>query len=273
MGKLHDRMKEDLLLKAYSPHTQSAYLRCARHFVSHHMRSPEEMGEQEIRSFLLPVRALAKIIRAKFLEALDKAFREERLKGTLPCLADPAHFQRFTRKLRRKKWLVYAKGSFEASRNADHYLSRYTHRVAIANQRLVNLAGGMVSFRARDNSRPGQKRLVTITAPEFIRRFLLHVLPPRFVKIRHYGLMAPCNAKTKLEKARALLSLQAPLTNDEPKSHELDTSKEVKTWRELLPALTGVDLTICPNGGQGKLIRCRLIGSEAILAPPIWDSS
>ena len=86
--------------------------------------------------------------------------------------------------------------------------------------------------------------------------------------------MAPCNAKTKLEKARAFISLQAPLTNDKPKDQELDTSKETKTWQEMLQALTGVDLTTCPNCGQGKLIRRRLIGSEATtLAPSIWDSS
>jgi hypothetical protein len=179
--------------------------------------------------FLLPVRALSKIIRAKFLEALEKAFREDRLKGTLPCLADPAHFQRFTRKLRRKKGVVYAKGTFEASQKAYHYLSRYTHRVAIANHHLVSLTEGKVSFRARDNSPPGHQRLVTTAAPGFIRRFLLHVLPRRFVKIRHYGLMAPCNAKTKLEKARVLLSLQQPPARKEPKGQELDTSSETKT--------------------------------------------
>ena len=85
--------------------------------------------------------------------------------------------------------------------------------------------------------------------------------------------MAPRNAKTKLEEARALISLKEPLANDEPKSQELDTSKEAKTWREMLQALTGLDLTTCPQCGQGRLIRRRLIGSEAILAPPIWDSS
>jgi hypothetical protein len=235
-----------------------------------------EDGERWIaagNSFLLPVRALSKIIRAKFLEGLEKAFREERLKGKLPCLADSIQFQRFSRKLKRKKWVVYAKELFSGSQKAYHYLSRYTHRVAISNHRLVSLAEGQVSFRARDNSRPGQKRLVTTTAQEFIRRFLLHVLPTRFVKIRHYGLMAPCNAKTKLEKARALISLQAPLTNDDPKSQELDTTKEAKTWREMLQALTGLDLTTCPQCGRGRLIRRRLIGCEASLAPSIWDSS
>jgi hypothetical protein len=235
-----------------------------------------EDGERWIavgNSFLLPVRALSKIIRGKFLEGLEKAFREGRLKGEVPCLEDPVQFQRFSRKLRRKKWVVYAKGAFGGSQKAYHYLSRYTHRVAIANQRLVSLDEGKVSFRARDNSRPGQQRLVTLSAPEFIRRFLLHVLPLRFVKIRHYGLMAPCNAKTKLEKARGLLSLQKPLHHKELEDQKIDTPSETKTWQEMLQALTGIDLTTCPNCGQGRLIRYQLIGIEATLAPTIWDSS
>jgi Putative transposase/Transposase zinc-binding domain len=222
--------------------------------------------------FLLPVRALSKIIRGKFMEGLKHAYQEGRLEGKLQGLADSVQFRRLTRKLSRKKWVVYAKGSFEASRNAYHYLSRYTHRVAIANQRLVSLADGKVSFRARDNSRPGQQRLVTLTAPEFIRRFLLHVLPPRFVKIRHYGLMAPGNVKTKLEQAQALLSLQAPGALKEPQAQELDPPSATQTWQERLRALTGVDLTICPNCG-GRLLRRRLLNGEAIPAPPVWDSS
>jgi hypothetical protein len=102
-------------------------------------------------SFLLPVRALSKIIRGKVLEGLKQAHQEGQLQG----LADPVQFRRLTRELSRKKWVVCAKGSFEASRKAYHYLSRYTHRVAIANQRLVSLVDGQVSFRARDNSKPG----------------------------------------------------------------------------------------------------------------------
>jgi len=231
-----------------------------------------EDGERWIaagNSFLLPVRALSKIIRAKFMEALEKAFREGKLQGKVQGLEGPVQFQRFARKLKRKKWVVYAKELFSGSPKAYHYLSRYTHRVAISNPRLVSLVEGKVIFQARDNSKPGQKRLVTTTAQEFIRRFLLHVLPPRFVKIRHYGLMAPCNAKTKLEKARALISLQAPLTTDEPKGQEIDTSKKTKTWQEMLQALTGRDLTTCPQCGTGNLIRIKLSVSEQPRLPPI----
>jgi hypothetical protein len=220
-------------------------------------------------SYLIPVKALSKVIRGKFLEALEKAWQEGKLQGRVPT----AQFQRFLRKLRRKKWVVYAKEAFGGSRKAFHYLSRYTQRVAIANQRLVSLAAGQVTFQARDNHRPGQKRLVALTAPEFIRRFLWHVLPPRFVKIRHYGLMAPCNAKTKLEKARALLSLQAPEALAEPNPREPpETPGHTTTWQDLLRALTGVDLTSCPNCG-GRMLRTRLTGQATAPAPLIWDSS
>jgi hypothetical protein len=217
-------------------------------------------------SFLLPVKALSKIIRGKFLEALEQVRHEGRFGGQIP----PAQFPGLLRKLRRQKWVIYAKEAFGGSRKAFHYLSRYTHRVAISNQRLLSLAAGQVTFQARDNHQPGQKRLVTLTAPEFIRRFLLHVLPPRFVKIRHYGLMAPRNAKTKLEQARTLLSLQKPPAPEEPKDPELDTPSESKTWQEMLLALTGQDLTTCPNCG-GRLIRCRWLDPDAAPAP--WDSS
>jgi hypothetical protein len=220
-------------------------------------------------SSLVPVRALSKVIRGKFLEALEKAWHEGKLQGWGP----PAQFPGFLRKLRRKKWVVYAKEAFGGFHQAFHYLSRYTHRVAISNQRLVSLTAGQVTFQARDNHRPGHQRLVTITAPEFIRRFLWHVLPPPFVKIRHYGLMAPANARTKLEKARALLSLQTPGAMAEPKNREHDAPSDTNTWQDRLRALTGVDLTRCPNCGQGRIIRTRLTGQETAPAPPLWDSS
>jgi hypothetical protein len=224
-------------------------------------------------SFLLPVKALSKIIRAKFLEALDQVFQEGRLQGKVSCLAGLVPFRRFLRQLKRKKWVVYSKELFNGSHKAYHYLSRYTHRVAISNHRLVSLADGKVTFRARDNSRPGQQRLVTITAQEFIRRFLLHILPPRFVKIRHFGLMAPANAKTKLEKARSLLGPPESVSHDELTDHNPEAPPEAKTWQDMMRALTGVDFNLCPQCGQGRLIRFQLNNGEPALAPPICDSS
>jgi hypothetical protein len=224
-------------------------------------------------SFLVPVKALSKIIRAKFTQSLEETFQEGSLKGNSQCLRNSAEFKRFLRKLRRNKWIVYCKEALGRSQKAYHYISRYTHRVAISNHRLMSLADGNITFQARDNSRPGEKRLVTTTVQEFIRRFLLHILPPRFVKIRHFGLMAPCNAKTKLEIARHLISQQELVSNDHSTGQKLDNPLATKTWQEMMHDLTGIDLTTCPRCRKGRLIRFKLIGSEDILAPAIWDSS
>ncbi len=222
--------------------------------------------------FLLPVRALSKIIRAKFAQALEKVYQGGRLKGNAPCLEGKVEFARFTRKLKRKKWVVYCKGLFHGSKKAYDYLSRYTHRVAISNHRLLSLDDHLVTFRARDNRNPGRHRFVTIHAQEFIRRFLLHILPPRFVKIRHFGLMAPCNAKTKLESARTLIINQGPAPGEVP-PERTDISKESKTWQEMMEDLTGINLTLCPQCGKGRLVRFKLSGTQHSLSPPIWNSS
>jgi hypothetical protein len=220
-------------------------------------------------SFLLPVRALSVIIRAKFVEALEGAFRTARLKGNVPCLGGSAQFERFTRKLRRKKWVVYSKELLNNSKKAYDYLSRYTHRVAISNHRLTRIEAAKVTFRARDNHNPGRHRLITLAAQDFISRFLLHILPARFVKIRHFGLMAPCNAKTKLERARALIAQQDP---GDDLAHT-DASKQTKTWQELMLSLTGTNLTICPQCGKGTLLRFKLTDTNHIFPPTTWDSS
>jgi hypothetical protein len=222
--------------------------------------------------FLLPVRALSKIIRAKFAHALENVFQEGTLKGNAPCLEGKVQFARFTRKLKRKKWVVYCKGLFHGSKKAYDYLSRYTHRVAISNHRLLSLDDHLVTFRARDNRNPGRHRFVTIQAQEFIRRFLLHILPPRFVKIRHFGLMAPCNAKTKLESARTLIIDQGCASGEVP-PERTDIAKESKTWQEMMEDLTGTNLTLCPQCGKGRLVRFKLSGTQHSLSPPIWDSS
>ena len=220
-------------------------------------------------SFLLPVKALSVIIRAKFAEALARAFREGKLKGNVPCVGSAAQFERFIRKLRRKKWVVYSKELFNSSKKAYDYLSRYTHRVAISNHRLTGLGAETVTFRARDNQNPGQHRLITLPAQDFISRFLLHILPARFVKIRHFGLMASSNAKTKLETARALIGHQN--SGDAPAG--TDVSKETKTWQQLMHSLTGRDLTICPQCGRGTLVRFKLTDTNHMPSPTIWDSS
>ena len=168
--------------------------------------------------FLVPVRALAKMVRGKFLDGLHRMFEQGALtfSGNIEGWKNPAAFKRLTRKLRRMKWVVYAKPPFSGPRHVFSYLGHYTHRVAISNQRLVAFDGQTVTFRVRRNEQPGSYRRVDLPALEFIRRFLLHVLPKRFIRIRHFGLMASRNVKTKLEQARCLLQASQPTTHTRP---------------------------------------------------------
>lgn len=210
-------------------------------------------------NFLLPVKALSKIVRGKFLNALQETFHEGKLlfRGTTQGLKESTTFDRFLKKLRQQNWVVYSKEPFGGPQQVYTYVSRYTHRVAISNHRLLRCQNGQVTFNARDNNNPQKPRQVTLSALEFIRRFLLHVLPSGFVKIRHYGLLAPCNAKTKLEKARMLI-LQMDLTGgNQPTTAKQWNKWETvsQTWQELLYQLTGRDLRTCPQCKIGMLVR------------------
>jgi hypothetical protein len=150
--------------------------------------------------FLFPVRILGKLFRGKMLAALNAGYRRGDFDG-FRDFADPEGFDHFMRSLAAKKrsWVVYVKRAFHKAEHVLQYLGRYTHRVGIANSRLVSLEGGEVTFRTRG------KHTVTVSAVEFLRRFCLHVLPKRFVKIRHYGLLAPGNVSSKLVVAHTLL--------------------------------------------------------------------
>jgi hypothetical protein len=216
-------------------------------------------------SFLVPVKALSQIVRGKFLDALRGTFHQGKFsfRGNLQDLKEESTFDRFLKKLRRRKWVAYSKKPFDGAQQVYAYLSRYTHRVAISNHRLVNCQDGHVTFKARNNQSPEHPRQVTLPAEEFIRRFLLHVLPRGFVKIRHYGLLAPGNAKTKLEKARTLLQLQEP-------KEESHRKKEIRpqTWQDLLYQITGWDLKTCPRCKKGLLIRKPLSLSCATTSQP-----
>ena len=201
-------------------------------------------------NFLVPVRALSKMVRGKFVDGLQKAFEEEKLSfsGNIAPWRNPAAFKRLTRKLRRIRWVVYAKPPFGGPEHVFSYLGHYTHRVAISNQRLLTSKDQTVTFRARDNQNPRTYRPIRLPALEFIRRFLLHVLPHGFVRIRHFGLMAPRNAKSKLQMACRLLQASQP---DHPTP---PTETHRMSWQQLLLKLTGLDLTVCPVCG-GTILR------------------
>jgi hypothetical protein len=226
-------------------------------------------------NFLLPVKALSQIVRGKFLDALQEAFHEGKLlfRGNTQGPKEETAFHRLLKRLRHQKWVLYSKEPFGGPQQVYTYVSRYTHRVAISNHRLVSCQNGQVTFNARDNNHPQKPRQLTLPALEFIRRFLLHVLPSGFVKIRHYGLLAPCNAKTKLEKARTLI-LQMDLSggNQQMVAKQWATWETVSPiWQELLYQLTGQDLRMCPQCKIGILIRRPLAFYSA--AEALLDSS
>jgi hypothetical protein len=169
-------------------------------------------------AFFLPVQVLSRVFRGKFTDGLKKAFRKGKLSftGALQPLAQDAAFRSFLRSLFRDDWVVYAKPPFGGPVHVLHYLARYTHRVAISNHRLVNVADGKVTFLWKDYAHRGKQKLMTVTAEEFLRRFLLHVLPQGFVRIRFFGFLANRRRKALLPLCRNLLQMAQPPDSTEP---------------------------------------------------------
>ena len=170
--------------------------------------------------FLLPIPVLHTVFRKKFLDGLRRLYG----KGLLDCrgpaadFSDPAWFEQLAARLGKKKWFVYAKPPFGGPAHVLRYLGRYTHRIAISNHRLTSFDGQRVTFRWRDYAHGNKQRVMTLDAVEFLRRFFLHVLPRRFVRIRHYGLLSNRFCKRLLPLARRLLELDGrdPLPTDKP---------------------------------------------------------
>ena len=165
------------------------------------------------RGFFLPVRVLSRLFRRRFLEELAKAHQNGQLQffGEYAALADALAFKRWLAPLRRIEWVLYAKPPFAGPKAVLAYLSRYTHRVAISNRRLIRMDEQGVTFRWKDYRLSGHARRKTMTVPadEFMRRFLLHVLPEGFHRIRHYGLLANAGRREYLAKIRELLKVSA----------------------------------------------------------------
>ena len=169
--------------------------------------------------FFLPVHALSRFFRGKFVAGLKQLFAQDKLQlhgSQLHLAAAPGCFSDFLRQLHRQDWVVYAKPPFGGAENVLNYLARYTHRVAISNHRLVAFENGSVLFRWRDYAHGGKKKIMSLSAHEFLRRFLLHVLPGGLVRIRHFGLFANRRRSTALERCRALLGATACADPPEP---------------------------------------------------------
>ena len=159
------------------------------------------------QGYLLPVKVMGRLFRGKFLHGLQRLYEAGELTfaGSTAALANPKDFSALRDSLYRRDWVVYAKPPFGGAEHVYRYLGRYTHRVAISNSRLMAMDDDRVRFHYKDYADGNQKKQMTLHAEEFIRRFLLHVLPKRFVRIRHYGLMAGRNVDTRLKRCRALL--------------------------------------------------------------------
>jgi hypothetical protein len=213
-------------------------------------------------NFLFPVKALSKVFRGKFLSGLKRFYQTGQLlfPGHIAHLQSQAVFQALIDSLYEKAWVVYSKGSLAKSpisKKAPNpqvlldYLARYTHRVAISNHRLESIGDGKVTFRYRDRRQNNTVKTTTLTAEEFIRRFLLHILPEGFMRIRHYGFLANRYKKKALRTCRKLLGVveMAPLP-------------VYATTSELMKALTGNDIQQCPCCKQISLRRIQTILPE-----------
>ena len=162
--------------------------------------------------FFLPVRILSKVFRGKFHAALKNLFRKHKLQfhGSMASLAQPKMFAKFLRQLFRQNWVVYAKRPFGGPEHVLHYLARYTHRVAISNHRLLAFEDDRVTFRWKDYAHGNKKRKMTLSADEFLRRFLLHILPRGFTRIRHFGILANRSRREFVPLCRELLADATP---------------------------------------------------------------
>ena len=201
-------------------------------------------------NYFLNVDALGAMFRGKFLAYLRQAFARGKLRlgGLLKPLAVPVAFDHFTLGLKALKWVVYAKPPFAGPAHAVKYLARYTHRVAIANGRILSFSDGRVTFRWRDSTHGNKQKVMTLDAVEFIRRFLLHVLPCGFVKIRHYGFLANGVRGTRLALCRSLLPPRMSMVHNPTPERQRAVNR------------------ICPVCGNGRMIVVGLIAATQLVA-------
>ena len=218
--------------------------------------SPDHSGWVRPRyRFFLPVRVLGRVFRGKFTAALKRAFTEGEVGfyGQMKPFAQPKNFHSLLRSAYRQDWVVYAKRPFGGPEHVLRYLGGYTHRVAISNHRLIAFHHGQVTFRWRDSAHKNKKRLMTLPVAEFLRRFLLHLLPPGFVRIRHFGFLANRRRAQLLPLCFALLGAAPP------------AAPETQASR---PA---AEFWVCPLCGGPMVIMERWVTVQiCVRAPPSW---
>lgn len=213
--------------------------------------------------FFLPVRVLSRLFRRLFLEQLHHAFNAGELHfySQLEPLTNPRAFAAYLAPAEQTEWVVYAKPPFGGAQHVLHYLARYTHRVAISNNRLLSMHDSQVTFLWKDYKQGATKKTMTLTAEEFIRRFLLHILPDGLQHIRHYGFLANRCRETKLALCRQLLDAPTPPVGE---------SSDKEDYRDRYERLTGKSLRDCPLCGKGHMVCIETfpVGSLPRAPPP-----
>jgi hypothetical protein len=216
------------------------------------------------KRFFIPVKVLSRLFRGKVLFYLKKSWEAEELKfpGSIAKLQD--QFAILLNDLYQMEWVVYSKSAFENADMLIDYLGRYTHRIAIGNHRILKIQDEKVFFIWRDYADGNKKKLMTLEAFEFIRRFLLHVLPEKFVKVRYYGLLANRKSDMMLTQCRRLLA--------DPTQPKNENAPE--TWKEFLLRVCGLDLMTCPFCKKGRMIKKEVMLPVRCNSPPherrIW---
>ena len=217
--------------------------------------------------FFLPVRVLSRRFRRLFLKYLEKAFDSGQLQffGSIQKLRDAHEFHSYVAPLKQTEWVVYAKPPFAGPQQVLDYVGRYTHRVAISNNRLLDIEDDQVSFQWKDYRDPDRQKTMTLSAEEFIRRFLIHVLPDGFQRIRYYGFLSNRHREGKLVLCRQLLGMPVvdPETapGDQPSDYDFD---------ELYEKLTGSSLRQCPICHEGRMVVVEIL---APVVPEFIDTS
>ena len=213
------------------------------------------------KNYFLCVKVLSVVFRGKFLALLKKAYNLSQLNfhGILTALAEIEVFNDMLRQSCLKNWVVYSKRPFAGPEQVLDYLGRYTHRVAISNNRILNVSETTVTFKWRDRKDNNKERIMSIDTLKFMRRFLLHILPSGFMKIRHYGFLGSPS------KGRAVILCKVLLDVDDKEKISKETPK---TWRELMFFLTGKDLSLCPLCNEGHMILFDSIQNET-RPPPV----
>ena len=224
--------------------------------------TPAGQWRKSSDKFLLPIKALRHMFRGKFLYYLKKTYKDLRFYGNEAYLNSPAVFEDFLSVLYKKEWVVYSKAPFKSAGHLLDYLGRYTHRVAISNNRIVACENGKVSFKWRDRRDSNKEKVVVLDAVEFIRRVLMHVVPARFMKIRHFGFLS------NTQKQRQLRLVQR-LTN----SPMLPLVRLKLSTRDIMLAATGRDICLCRHcGGPKQVIHSRASPAKpniiAVLSSP-----